>query len=448
MYMVFKILKDLGFVKRMLVICPIRPMNRVWPHQKDMWHEFTDLKVVVLHGTKKEQTLCEDADIYVINPEGIGWLFGAKVVKPESKVPGKKTRPQVVLDPVRMAFIREWFQILCVDESTKFQDHSTIRFKTLAKAVPAFKRRYILTGSFRPKSLMGLFGQVYILDEGAALGQYITHYRNKYFFPDPHVPHVWSAQLDAPERIAKRIAPLCLVANEEGAVDLPDLLIHDVWVDLPEDCVEIYKNMQVELIALIKSGAVVAANAAVAASKCRQIANGFLFSSEERGVYTRLHTAKLEALKDLLDQLAGENVLITYEYIPDRELLAKELQIPCLSTGNAKKDDEMIRMFGAGLLPAAMGNTRSISLGIDGMQENCCTIIMYGVSWSLIDYQQVIDRIRRSGSKAKKVTVYRILCDVPIEHRAARVLGDNDSDQRSFLTMLEQLANEVNLPGL
>ena len=43
-----------------------------------------------------------------------------------------------------------------------------------------FIRRYILTGTPAPKGLIGLFGQIFALDAGKRLGNFITHFRMRY----------------------------------------------------------------------------------------------------------------------------------------------------------------------------------------------------------------------------------------------------------------------------
>ena len=40
-----------------------------------------------------------------------------------------------------------------------------------------------LTGTPRPNSLLDLWAQIYLLDQGERLGRYITHYRKNYFWP-------------------------------------------------------------------------------------------------------------------------------------------------------------------------------------------------------------------------------------------------------------------------
>lgn len=428
-YMAFRILQEKQYVDKMLVIVPIRPMYNVWPEQKDKYEEFKHLRVGILHGPGKEAVLqSDDYDIYVINPEGLPWLFGASI-----------QNKKMALNPDRATFVKTKFQMLVVDESTKFRDSQTQRFRLLKLFVPYFKRRYILTGTPRPKSLLDLFGQVYILDEGASLGRYITHYRTAYFYPSGYGGYTWEPQPDAQDRITKKISGLVQVVDDTRGLDLPELIYDDLWITLPPEARKLYNMMEDELVAKVGEGAIVAANAAVASSKCRQIANGAVFSSEEAGIWDAVHDAKLEALEDLLEQLQGDPLLVTYEFRFDAARIAERFKIPSISSGNARKDNEVIKQFSHGLLPAVQGQPQSVSLGIDGLQDNCCHIAMFGVTWNLLDYEQVINRVMRSGNKSKTVTVHRILARDTVDERVIDVLDARDKDQQSFLKMLKGL---------
>lgn len=425
-YMLHTILQQKGFIRRTLVICPVRPMYRVWPHQKDRFEQFHHLKVRVLHGKDKDTALVDDdADICVVNPEGLPWLFAAdKDMKP---------------DPVRLRWLAQRFDMLIVDESTKFKNSQTNRFKLLKAFVPKFKRRYILTGTPTPKGLMDLFGQIYILDEGQALGRYITHFRTTYFFPSGYGGYDWQIQPDGEQRIAERIAPLVFRRDlKDAEIDLPELVFNDIWVDLPADAMKLYKQMEDDLVARMEEGSIVAENAAVASGKCRQIANGCLIDTET-GTWSSVHDEKIEALKDLIEQLQGEPLLITYEFKPDAEKIVKALKCPNISSGNATRDDQNIALFSKGLLAAVTGNPASIALGIDGLQDNCFNIAMVGCTWKVQDYMQVIDRVRRQGNKSKRVFVHRILARGTLDERMIKVLSQREAKQEDFMQMLKAM---------
>jgi hypothetical protein len=248
----------------------------VWPIHD--WKEFDDLRVGILHGDMKEETLKDAAeyDICVINPEGLEWLFqpvyGTKTDKLGKTWEDKKKVLRVSIQRIAP------FDVLVVDESTKFKAYDTNRFALLKATLRYFKRRYILTGTITPNGLLDLFGQIYILDEGASLGRCISHYRTKWFYPSGYGGYDWKPQVNAKTEISKAIAPLVVQFDPKDHLALPELLPpNDILVDLPPDVMLQYKSMERNLKAEVASEKVVAANAAVASGKCRQIANGSLY---------------------------------------------------------------------------------------------------------------------------------------------------------------------------
>ena len=422
-YAIVTILLQKRMIKKTLVICPLKPAYNVWPKQHKTWNEFKHLRVCVLHGKDKEALLLsDDYDVYVVNPEGLPWLFTATGAKPAA---------------ARLAYIRNKFDVLIVDESTKFKDTSTNRFKLVRNVVGVFKRRYILTGTLNPTGLEDIFGQTYLLDEGAALGRFITAYRAKYFHQKPWDKYTHFPNAGAFEEVCEKIAPYMLRVSRSEIKDLPALLLDDRYIDLSPEVQRIYDAAQDDLIVRMETKTIVAANAAVASSKCRQIANGFVYGND--GEPTRLHTEKLEALKDLIEELAGEPLIVTYEFQEDRDLLMQELKVPSISTGNTKKDDETIERFRRGAFPVVLGSTASISLGIDGLQDVCGHMAMFGVTWKLIDYLQVIDRIRRQGSSHASVVLHRILARGTVDERVVRKLDEREGEMIDFMELLQDL---------
>ncbi len=58
-----------------LGIAPLRVVYSTWPEELAKWSNFSGLRTSILHGHGKGQRLKEPADLYLINPEGLPWLF-------------------------------------------------------------------------------------------------------------------------------------------------------------------------------------------------------------------------------------------------------------------------------------------------------------------------------------------------------------------------------------
>jgi SNF2 family DNA or RNA helicase len=409
--MAYKILREKGLAKKVLVIAPLRPMRKVWPDEIKKWADFADITYTIVHGGNKEAALAKDVDVYIVNPEGIKWLFDVKRKRPE-------------------------FDVLIVDESTKFKDSSTQRFKALKPHLPSFSRRWILTGTPVPNGLLDLFGQIYILDLGRSLGRFITHYRTEYFVPSGYGGYEWKPQSDAFPRIVDTISPLILQLSSEEYLQMPELVFQDLTVSLPPVSRKQYDVLEKDFLVQMESGEeVIALNAAAAGTKLRQIANGALYTQGQSWI--GLHDEKLDALEDLLEELNGHPVLIFYEFHHDVERIIDRFgSIPNLSGSSGPKFDAFVDSFNRGELGRLLAHPASAGHGLN-LQGSCHHIIWFGIPWNLEYYDQAIARVYRQGQNAEKVFVYHIIAKDTKDEDVAKVLNRKDRSQQVLLSALK-----------
>ena len=202
-----KLLFKAGTISKVLVIAPLRVCFSTWPGEIEKWADFNHLRYVVLHGPNKDELLEQEADIYIINPEGLDWLLQTQKTK------GRTNKTAVNIDLRR--FKNMGFDVLVIDELTKFKNHSSDRFKAMKLILGTFGRRWGLTGSPASNGLEPLFGQMMMLDQGRSLGAYITHYRRDFFVPDPN-GFAYNLMDGAEDRIYERINPVVLRIGGRG----------------------------------------------------------------------------------------------------------------------------------------------------------------------------------------------------------------------------------------
>ena len=421
----FKTLKDVGMAKQMLVISPLRPAHLVWPEQVLHWDHTARLTIAVLHGPHKEALIDHGkADIYVINPEGLKWLFS------------------------------KWYKfhpdVLCIDESTRFKHADTLRFKLLKPFLNSFNRRYILTGSPNPNGLLDLFGQIYILDQGAALGRFISHYRMQYFDPEGYNNYQWKPKAGAEDAIKRAIAPITMCMRAKDYLQLPPLigacggetppLI--TYVDLPPEARRTYDRMEGVLVAEVNKEVVSAVNAVSAAGKCRQIANGGMYGllDLEENTKTRhhIHDAKTEAAQELVEEMSGVPCLIAYEFDLDRERLQCVFpEAPFIGGGVSPKEFKRIEAaWNEGSIPVLLAQPQSVAHGLN-LQATRANVIWYGLTWDLENYEQLIRRVWRQGQE-HPVFVHHIIARNTIDEHILKRLVQKDKAQQSFLNSLKE----------
>lgn len=393
----FSFLKKKGVASKMLVIAPLKACHNVWPAEVEKWKDFNHLRMVVLHGPHKEQLLAEEADIYVINPEGLEWLIYG---------PDKRK----YFDARRWA--KMGFDTLTVDELTKFKHSRGVRFKVLKLVLGTFTRRWGLTGSPAANGLLDLFGQCYVMDLGNALGRFITHYRFKYFYNPDRMGWKWVPQEGAEEAIYERLKPLALRMDADDYLQLPEINDVPVHLELPPAARKIYDALEDDLVAKIEERIVTAANAATAGGKLWQVCNGGLYVDNDiasiiggkRRTTLKIHDVKTDWLEDLIDELQGQPLLVGYQFEHDLDRLKERFgkDIPCF-TGKTKHDKEMEDLWNANQLPYLFGQQDAIAHAMNLQEGNAQHLAQYSLTWNLETWDQLLRRIRRSGNKAKRV---------------------------------------------
>lgn len=414
----FWVLRRKRMLDALLVVAPLRPAYEVWPAEVEKWR--FPFRVEIVHGGRKEQALDSDAEVYVINYDGLRWLS-------------------------QSGRLRKWLKRfpngvgLVLDESTKVKHTNTQRFKTLRDILPMFARRIILTGTPAPNGLLDLFGQVYCVDLGERLGRYVTHYRREYFYPTGYGGYSWVPQPGAEDRIYDRLDGM-FYRVDDTVLGLPKLNEVEVVVHLPEPALKLYQQLERDFIIQLQSGVVTAMNAAVLTSKLRQVANGGLYDNSK--IAHVVHTEKDEAIADLVDQLQGNPLLVGYEFTMDaarlKSTLHKTLGLDAVVAADytPKNLRPILRDFNAGRVPVLIAQTASFAHGLN-LQEACHTMALHGLTWDLESYIQFRRRVHRGGQR-KAVTVHRVVAAGTVDYAVLRALERKTTTQNALLDYFKQ----------
>lgn len=429
----FDALRKAKTATRALVIAPLRVCQLVWPDEPNEWADLKHLRVGVLHGKDREKVLAnvDDYDILVINPEGLPWLLTGSH---NGRAVDKKRWKAVGAD------------LLVIDELTRFKSTKGARFKLLKQVLPTFQRRWGLTGTPAPNGLLDLFGQMYVLDLGNALGQYITHYRMKYFRAVDPNGWKWVLQTGAAELIYERIKPLALRASAEDHLELPELVPLKIMVDLPPKVQDLYDDLEEDFLTKVGNKEIVAANAAAASTKCRQVANGAVYIDDDllsrvqgkKRDVLQLHDGKIDALRDLHEELNGQQLLVAYEFNHDEDRLRKAFpNAVFMSDAKSQAKAKAIEQaWNNGEIDMLIGHPSSMGHGLNFQKSHAQHVVWFGMTWDLELYDQFIKRIRRQGNKALRVFVHHIMARGTIDETIFFVQRGKARTQTALLDAL------------
>lgn len=409
-----RLLRIMGLGRKTLVVAPLRVVYSVWPRECAKWDQFAGMRTSIVHGsdTKRMAALSTDADLYLINPEGLVWLLNYYAARP---LP---------------------FDTLVVDESSKFKSWGSGRTKALRKLVPKFKRRLILTGTPSPNSLEDLFAQVFIVDRGDSLGTAVTKFRTRYFYQGDF--HKWKPIEGSQAIIEQKIAHLCLRLSAADHLDLPELLVNDVWVDLPPKILKDYKKLEREMfLALDEGGEIIVGSAGAKYLTCKQLAGGGVYGEDKQPIH--IHTTKVEATLSIIEELQGKPVLIAFQFRHDLERLRKAIPKLPVIDGTVKADeaDKLIERWNAGELTHLAVQPQALSHGINMQAGPGRDIIWFGLTDNLEIYLQLNARIHRQGVTGQ-VRVHRILARKTVDEAVAMRISAKDAGQQSLLEALNK----------
>lgn len=440
-------------------------MYSVWPGEREKWQDFKEFSIGILHDDKKDDVLLEDHDIYAMNYEGIDWLFG----EPKPNTPKKQTGQTVEQRKVALASfntkLEKWklenskvkqrlkvllskVDVIIFDELSKMKNQESKRFKCLKPHLGKFARRWGLTGSPASNGLMDLFGQCYCLDLGKALGPYITHYRNQYFHATGFGGYEWKLNEGADKKIYKAVKPLALRMEAEDYITMPKLIPITVYVDLPPAARKIYEDMEDDLFAELDGQEFVAVNAASASIKCQQIANGALYKDKVdpltgipiRGKreWTALHSAKLDAMQELIGEMQGNPVLWAYHFGHDLERIVATLGKGTVHMDvSAKRGTEIVKAWNRNEIDNLFVHPASVGHGLNMQEGQAAHVALFSIPWDYELYDQLIRRIRRQGNKVDNVFVYHLVAKDTIDEAKMRALSNKGAGQKAFLDALK-----------
>lgn len=409
-------------VVRVVIVAPLRPAEGVWRQEAAKWSHLKHLTFSLLTGSERQRLKGMDsrAQIHIVNPENLVWFINV--------LRSREARDAWAYD------------MMVIDESSMFKTPKAKRFASLRYQVGKFKRRVILTGTPAPKGLLDLWSQIFILDQGARLGQNVSRYRSQYFSPSGYKGYGYVPDAGAEEKIMGLISPLVLTMRAEDYLELPPTIKQNIWVDLPPKARELYKRLEKEMFLQLETGSIEAVSAAAVSAKCWQIANGALYVDTPTGQRTweAVHDAKLHALSEIVDGTGG-NKLVAYYFKPDLARLQKQYpKAPCITGLKGAAFEKLQTEWNAGKHPLMFIHPQSGGHGLN-LQGGGNTIVFFSMLYGHEWYRQVCERIgaaRQVGGRFDHVMIKHILARDTVDEVMLATQQRRFTDERRVLSLL------------
>ena len=413
-----------GFLRGVVIVAPIRVIRLVWRQEAAKWEHTKHLRFSMMTGTRDQRTraLLRPADIWLINYENLGWL--AEVLDTYFV---SKSKPMP-------------FNGVVWDEISKMKNSTTNRVKAVRKVLPAFDWTTGLTGTPASNGYKDLHGQFLVVDKGQRLGVSKTAFKTRFYKkagPYKEVPYP-----DTEETIKNLIGDITLEMSAEDYNKLPDLIVNNVEVEMPDEVRSKYEQMEREFFTVLDSGKELEVfNSAALTNKCLQFSNGAVYPVAGMPLWEPVHDAKLDALEEIIDEAQGSPVLCAYAYRSDAERIMQRFKsLDPINLTECKSEGSLtaaMARWKSGQCALMIGHPASMGHGIDGLQHAGRTLVWFGLNWSLDLYEQFNARVRRQGQGAS-VVCHHIMCRDTLDQAQAIALNDKATTQAGLRAAVKQ----------
>ncbi len=377
---------------------------------------------MVLHGSKAQrlQRLAEDADIYIINHDGL------RTIQSELSQ-------------------RTDIDVLCLDELAVYRNHGSGLSKEMRKFAERFKIVWGLTGRPMPNEVTDVWAQAKII-RPESVPKYFRHAQellmnrlNQFkYVPKP----------GAVEAAFKMLQPSVRYALDD-VVELPEVVYRTVDVPLSPKQKKVYETLAKEFKAEVDSHSITAMNAAVAMGKLLQVSGGWVYT-KPLGLPARSIALDAKPRHDALVDLIEENERKVIVLVPFRhaiEGLTAILGKPAengakkegagiehaVVHGGISKRDEIFNLFqNTTKYKVLLAHPECMAHGLTLTAAD--TIIWYMPITSLDIYEQANARITRVGQKHRQQVLH--LQSTSVEKKIYSMLRGKQKIQDSLLEML------------
>src|SRR5262245_42620072 len=369
-----------GERRHCLVIAPKLVATTVWPPEVTLWPHLTHLRVAVLNGGPERRrellAAAHEREVTVIGVDLVPWLAGELAgLEPDHPL----------------------FDVLIIDETSRLKDPNGKRARALLKVAGRFRTRWGLTGTPRPNSSRDLFMPAAIITDGSLWGRAFVPWQKRHFRPRDPFGREWVALPRAEEKIAADFGTVAMTVADEDMPDLPPLNIVVTPLKLPDAVMTTYRTMARELFATIAGRSIEAASPLIATGKLAQLANGFLYD-EGADDPVFVHSLKIDWLRELVESLDGEPLLIAYEFVQDLRTVRRAFgAVPALGGPTpAREAAPLVAAWNAGALPLLAFHPAAAGHGLN-LQHGGARMAWLSPSWSAELTEPAPARMCRAG---------------------------------------------------
>lgn len=372
-------LRQCKLVKRMLVVAPLSTLERTWADE--VFVHFPHLNLQTLHGTKEKRLklLALDADIYVINHDGLSVLEDELIARTD-------------------------IDVVLIDELAVLRNGQSKRWKAVNRVCKGRSHVWGMTGTPTPNLPTDAWAQCRLISP-ERVPPYFGRFKDMVLRQAG--PFAWVPRPTATDTVADAMQPAVRFTRDQ-CVDLPPCMYEAREAEQTPEQKKAYREMKAELTTEVGTDTVRALNEAVKMSKLVQIACGVVYGADGSEVVLPC-MPRINVVKEVIEQAGGKVIVfVPYKavirHVADE--LAKDFGVAVISGDVVKsqRDDIFSRFQRDDKLQVLVAQPAAMSHGLTLTAAN--TIVWYAPVTSNETYEQANARIVRPGQKRTQFIIH------------------------------------------
>jgi SNF2 family DNA or RNA helicase len=332
------------------------------------------------------------------------------------------------------------FKYIVIDESTAFKNHERQRSKALQSLIKNTPYRTAMSGTPMPNSVLDIWHQLYLLDQGARLGNRFYSFRNACCTPNQKRINGmsfndWIEKPGIRTLIATQIQDITIRRTLDDCTDIPQQSISYYDYEPNTTIRQYYKEMANEaFVELNNERIIVGIHAAAQTIKMLQILSGAVYDNES---YSLLDTERYDLVLDIAEQ--RQHSLISFMWNHQKHYLeeqAKKRRLPFATIDGETPFAQRLNIvenFQNGHYRILFAHPKSAGHGLTLTKAK--TTIWTSPTYNLEQYLQFNGRTRRTG-QTEKTEVICIRAINSIEEHVYNILNSKQTTQDEFLHFL------------
>lgn len=288
------------------------------------------------------------------------------------------------------------------DEASDLGDHNTERFKAMRQIRRYLKSFVQMTATPAAEGYHKLFSQRWLMDLGELWGNAITHWRDDHFNYNSKT-YSYKLKRGHDKIISTQIADVCLVAKAED--HLPEVATK--WTDLtrkielgPELREMEREFIETRILRLKNDGLslpdspedfIDADNPASLSQKLLQFCSGAVYDDKKKA--RLIHDHKIEELRQLMDELHGEPIMLVYWWQSSLDRLRKAF--PKMAVMDRKGSQQ--EGWNKGKYSLLALHPQGSEFGLNLQKGPGHDIAIFDIFWSYEKWYQIHKRLARQG---------------------------------------------------